>query len=196
MFLIFRETSAQHFSDRVGGSFHNEKSSIYSDTNRYCCNLDSNKNNIPLGKWSDDLLLIALNTIDLNWRKYLDWLPFYEMTNSLYDLHVEGNPFGKADCTHFVYIPFIFYPLWSHLFNIIKYRLSLPLESVSDFMANVALKNGTLLKGTSLAVYYIENGKRRIFNDWGIFLKLGLKPYNIHHIPDKELNVIPMGDPM
>jgi len=81
---------------------------------------------------------------------------------------VEGNAFGKADCTHFVYIPFIFYPLWSHLFDIIKYRLSLPLESVSDFMKNVALKNGTLLKGSSLAVYYVENGKKRIFNDWGI----------------------------
>ena len=124
-YVIFRETSAQHFSDRIGGSFHNEKSPLFYNTNRYCCNLDEKKQNIPLGRWTDDLLLKSLDSMDKNWRNYLDWLPFYDMTNALYDLHAEGNAFGKSDCTHFIYIPFLFYPLWSNLFEIVANKSNL-----------------------------------------------------------------------
>ena len=125
-YVIFRETSAQHFSDRIGGSFHNEKiTQSKSNKKLFCCDKSDAMNEYQLGNWTNILFEKSLNKIDKNWRNYLDWLPFYDMTNALYDLHAEGNAFGKSDCTHFIYIPFLFYPLWSNLFEIVANKSNL-----------------------------------------------------------------------
>jgi len=55
----------------------------------------------------------------------------------------------------------------------------------------VFLKEGTLIRGSNLAIYLIDAGKRRLVPDQSTFNSLGLSHDAIHRVSDEQLKAIP-----
>lgn len=63
------------------------------------------------GNFRNVALLAALNRADPKWRNYVGWIPFYHISQQVYNGHVDLF----ADCTHFIYSPAFFDPLWQSI---------------------------------------------------------------------------------
>lgn len=195
-FILFRETSAQHFSSRLGGTFDSKPSMDYKAFD-FCCNLPKN-GSIELNEhdWRNELFRQALEKVDDKWARYVGWVHFFNTTVALHDMHLELNIVHKADCTHFVYKPFIFLPLWIDLYQGIRVAMAdYPPFSLDAFISRMTVNN-TLVKGSKKAVYAVINGKKRIFIDWGMFETMGYHAFDIESVDDENLNAIPDGEPI
>lgn len=194
--VMFRETSAQHFSARLGGSFDSTRSSSYV-SGEFCCNLPKNgSSELTEHDWRNSMFRRSLASVDRDWDRYVGWLPFFNTTIDLFDMHLELNVVRKADCTHYVYKPYIFLPLWDQLYQGARHVMtSLPPFALNAFIDRMTVNN-TLVKGSKKAVYVIINGKKRIFLDWAMFDAMGYRVFDIESIHDENLNDIPDGDPV
>jgi hypothetical protein len=66
-----------------------------------------------VSNWKTHDVLKELNSLDPNWRKYLGWIPFFNVSLELSDLRIEyDNLHNVADCTHFIYTPLAYERLW------------------------------------------------------------------------------------
>jgi hypothetical protein len=68
--------------------------------------------------WRDNFLKKCLEGYELNWRKYLLWIPFFVNSSKLFDMHVE-NGLG-LDCTHYIYSPYMMDFFWFDLLQTIR----------------------------------------------------------------------------
>mmetsp|Transcript_1807 Transcript_1807/g.2846 ORF Transcript_1807/g.2846 Transcript_1807/m.2846 type:complete len:519 (-) Transcript_1807:7-1563(-) len=111
--LLFRETSAQSFSSSPDGYYHMELANKASP-NEFCCNLplkDPHYSN-----WRNDLMQRQLAALDPRWESEIGWVPFFNASSALFDLHVEYSPDRYVvDCTHFIYTPTAYSVLWWEL---------------------------------------------------------------------------------
>jgi hypothetical protein len=77
----------------------------------YCCQQpveDPERQN-----WKTHDVLQELHSLDPNWRRYLGWIPFFNVSIQLSDLRIEYDDLHRvADCTHFIYTPFAYERLW------------------------------------------------------------------------------------
>ena len=196
-FVLFRETSAQHFNARIGGCYDGPVSPTYVPGS-YCCDKSKDSSAPYAGDWRNRKFLEQLNKEDPNWESYIGWIPFFNITLALYDLHVESNHVFKADCTHYIYLPYIFYPLWINT-NLALSRLIDTVNKANlddkEYLKRI-MKDKNILKGSGKALYLMEDGKKRIFNDWGKFLSMGFQTYDVEPISDENLNLIPDGPPV
>lgn len=118
MIFFYRETSSQVFSLSKDGSYlssfqsSNNPSQSVSNTKEksFCC--DYPKEISSQSNWRNDLTIQYLTQIDSNWRKYLQWIPFYNISLELYDLRAESHKINQVDCTHFIYTSNAYYALW------------------------------------------------------------------------------------
>jgi hypothetical protein len=84
------------------------------NSNDFCCRLplDSPFSN----NWRNNGVTDALSQLDSQWARYLGWVPLFNTTLELFDMHVEFNAAtGIVDCTHFFYAPGLFAALWRDL---------------------------------------------------------------------------------
>ena len=124
--VFYRETSAQHFAQNVGGDYEGDASPM--PRGPYCCGAAKNgKLSLEYQKWRMNQFRQSFFEADPKWEKHITWIPFFQTTAELGDLHSETfHPWFYAhkdtipteshqrvmDCTHFVYVPFLFLPLW------------------------------------------------------------------------------------
>ena len=124
-FILFRETSSQHFNGHSGGYYDGNITSSSTSTStshrssiRLCCDRSIETKAIEEGNWRNTYFRSSLDLLDKEWYRYIGWLPFFSVTLPLHDLHDELNPYnsrGQVDCSHFIYKPFLFYPLWESI---------------------------------------------------------------------------------
>ena len=112
--IAFRETTAQHFSGSNGGLYdtNNRYRNVNSQTtsiDNYCCT-KVDANNI-VSNWRNIRFKESLDKLDSNWKSLIGWIPLFNLTLKYFDLHQELR-YDNIDCTHFLYIPFMFLPLW------------------------------------------------------------------------------------
>ena len=120
--VLYRETSAQHF-DNEGGEYQKRKRKrAKSKTCKPVSATDA------LARWRTDVFRGAANRTgvsvvdalrrrrdgdgdydDNNNQPEVAFLPFWDFTAELHDLH------NGEDCTHYCYSPHTFYPLWRHI---------------------------------------------------------------------------------
>ena len=96
--MVFRETSAQHFTYTADGSFEGAKLRL--GTHAHCC--DSIRTPREMNKY-DALIVEELDRLRPDWRERIGWARVYAHTRDTgADQHVE---FGgkRSDCTHFMY---------------------------------------------------------------------------------------------
>jgi len=115
--VLYRETSAQHF-DNDGGEYQKRKRKRAKS--KLCRPLSKTD---MLARWRQGVFLEAANRTGVFVVKALHrkldkhhapkpevaFLPFWDFTSNLYDLH------NGEDCTHYCYTPHTFYPLWRHI---------------------------------------------------------------------------------
>lgn len=100
MFVIFRETTAQHFVVSQQGKYNK------GHPNK-CCGPTSNRGlELEDSVWLQD----SLDRLAPSWRTVLGWSSAYHHTAPLYDLHLEGG-----DCTHFIWHPLSWDVMWWQL---------------------------------------------------------------------------------
>jgi len=117
--ILFRETSAQHFNHHKGGlyddNFLRNASEAYtkSKEHQFCGRY------FPLEEarsvdWRNEYLRRALTSIDEHWNRSIGWVPFYDSSSFLHDMHIEqANRLGHGiDCTHYIYSPRMMGFLW------------------------------------------------------------------------------------
>lgn len=119
MTILFRETSAQHFNHHKGGLF--DDASLPNATRafemtesgpQFCCRyfpLDESRS----VNWRNDYLFRTLTAIDEYWNRSIGWVPFYDASSYLYDMHIEHG--HGIDCTHYIYSPHMMGFLWRAL---------------------------------------------------------------------------------
>ena len=112
-YVMFRETAAQHYSQLPGGEFdiqtvHTVK---YSPTD-FCCDKNHSSASVQNSNWRNRKFLHYLSQIDSSWNNYIGWIPFYNLSHHLSDIHIGLNHHFDVDCSHFAYYPFILAPLW------------------------------------------------------------------------------------
>ena len=129
------------------------------------------------------------------WSRYVGWIPFFTTTAQLYDLHLESNNVFNADCTHYVYTPFVFAPHWVNLDRTLSDLSKNSAANVTNVM-QVFTVDKKAIKGSSKKVYMMDNGKKRLFTDWALFLKMGIASFDIEQIADFNLDSIPDGKDM
>ena len=111
---MFRESSAQHFPNRINGDYDMNIIAI-PFPNELCCDKNLSLISVQTLNWRNRKFLHYLSQIDSSWNNYIGWLPFYNFTAQLYDIHLEIKRKSTADCTHFSYFPFLFAPLWYNI---------------------------------------------------------------------------------
>ena len=108
--------------------YHNRTLAITgkNNTHDYCCRLPLS--NPFHNNWRNDLIVTYLNSLDLSWRETVGWVPLFNTTLELFDLHIEYNSrTGIVDCTHFFYVPAAFAAFWWDLRERLR---SLTLKSI------------------------------------------------------------------
>ena len=119
MVILYRETSAQHFNRKKGGDYDYPTGSF--EPNDFCCDMTTTSltSSSEDYNWRNNYLKYSLSKLDSNWGKYIGWIPFFNITSALYDLHLERH-YGYVDCTHFIYVPFMFLPLWRSIYEVLN----------------------------------------------------------------------------
>jgi hypothetical protein len=122
--LLILESPAQHFVYDVASS-----GSIVSDLGNYsgvympgvdyfrqkmpgsCCRRTVNS---ELGNFRNLQLMKDLTSIDPDWKSYIGWIPFYDMSQLMYNAHVDITESGP-DCTHFIWSSSFLELLWHNM---------------------------------------------------------------------------------
>jgi len=116
-YVMFRETSAQHFATLPGGEYvHLEEAPLnHVGPGEFCCDNNHSEAAVQNSNWRNRKFLYHLSREDVSWNSYIEWLPFYNLTSQLFDIHIEVHLNSVVDCTHFAYLPFLFAPLWYNI---------------------------------------------------------------------------------
>jgi len=100
-----------------------------------------------------------------------------------------------------VYSPFIFAPLWYDIeesfIRLLESRpMNIPFNATHSRSANSSTPPMLIKKAfsKSKAVYLYENGKKRLFGAFEVFIKHGYKVNDIVEISDVDFDDIPDGD--
>ena len=205
-YVLFRETSSQHFRNPGGGyssssgtitlSQFNNSHHINQDNNLpYCCNtLPENEIADSESFWRNRQFKEAFNQIDPMWEQYIGWIPFFNFTLFLHDVHVEvfyEKRALKLDCTHYMYIPFSFLPLWHDTHT----SLALLLTRTSPRYEDLNLSYSQPIRGNNMSnIYYVVNGKKRLFRTMQDLKKMGYNMNDCFQVTELQLNSIPEGD--
>jgi hypothetical protein len=87
----------------------------YSDHSSLCCDSPQSSPFVN-GTWRDRLVRETLSHLDPKWPHLIGYLPLFNLTLSLFDLHLDFDRTKKTiDCTHFLYVPFLFTPFWGDI---------------------------------------------------------------------------------
>lgn len=113
--IFFRETSAQHFSYSPNGVFDSNLRASGS-TGMQCCSVHNITQHSIEG---DNHFIREFTALDPNWRDFIGWIPFFNLSASLHDIHIEWGDRGQ-DCTHFIYAPHVFESVWRDLRSEVK----------------------------------------------------------------------------
>eukprot|EP01036_Dinobryon_divergens_P035141 gene35141-45490_t len=168
-YIVFRETSTQHFLSRRGGCYDGELSKSYRGGSDFCCGkLDETE--AIAGDWRNRMYQEEFRRQDPHWERHVGWLPFFNTTLKLYDMHLEVNNMQRADC-----LPSV--------------------SDVSSVMKNITV-DYKLIKGTSKKIYMMHNGRKRLFTDWNVFVGRGLHSFEIEQIAEASIDAIPDGPVM
>eukprot|EP01041_Mallomonas_annulata_P002100 gene2100-4105_t len=124
-YIIFRETSAQHFNQFEGGD-HDEtdRSPYFIPSKSFCCGYSRNESAIQMKNWRNKMFYKYLDELDPQWKTYLGWIPFFNMSLEMYDLHPESNLHQHADCTHYVYLPFRMLSFWTSIGSVLEHLIN------------------------------------------------------------------------
>jgi len=149
--------------------------------------------------WLDRLLIDELQRQDEHWEDLIGWIPFFNTTLQLYDLHVErhGEPLntvGRSDCTHFIYSPFMFLPLWLDMTK--AFETFLPRNRrnyIRSFVRSTYQSRYVLKTPSSDAIYLVVNGTKRHVQNMEVFQSLGLQLSDVVYVTDEFIDFIPTG---
>eukprot|EP01041_Mallomonas_annulata_P003126 gene3126-6147_t len=131
VYVLFRETSAQHFTARIGGCF-DAKTSLSYKPGDLCCTQSSDLSIAYAGDWRNKIFRETFYKEDPQWESYIGWIPFFNTSLALYDMHMEVNNNMDSDCTHFIYAPFIFSPLWMDTISVLNRMLNVNNAPIRD----------------------------------------------------------------
>ena len=120
VFVLFRETSSQHFSARDGGNYDGPIAKSFRTNDLCCIQSDSSIRLAHEYNWRNKVFHDTFTREDPDWTSYVAWIPFFNTSLKLYDMHTEANKQGVFDCTHYIYAPFILGPLWVDTVKAIK----------------------------------------------------------------------------
>jgi hypothetical protein len=108
-YLMFRETTSQHFPDGIDGLYETlstsrSKAHFAAHPTSMCCDII---NTTAPRYHSDSDLISILNSINASWSSVLGWVPLYQSSLSLQQYHVEKgrDRYYSRDCTHYIYAP-------------------------------------------------------------------------------------------
>ena len=127
--VLVLESAAQHFMydiDWKNKPIKNNASGVFIDFNfprrkisGPCCKPTLNND---AGNFRNIALLKSLCAIDPHWGDYIGWIPFYD-ASQMSNGHVDSNK-DTPDCTHFMYQPFFYDPLYHAIeAEVIRLRL-------------------------------------------------------------------------
>ena len=128
----------------------------------------------------------------------------------------------NIDCTHYIYVPNLFMPLWNEIYiqinNLFKYHNKISrniilsnnntnnqkiqprfIQDYFNNLLNINKSTFIILKGSNelKSLYIIENQmKRQYFGSWKQFLILGYRNIDIEIIDDDILKLISNGNPI
>eukprot|EP01041_Mallomonas_annulata_P012450 gene12450-26193_t len=78
-YIVFRETSTQHFLSRRGGCYDGELSKSYRGGSDFCCGkLDETE--AIAGDWRNRMYQEEFRRQDPHWERHVGWLPFFNTT--------------------------------------------------------------------------------------------------------------------
>ena len=195
---MFRESSAQHFPNRINGDYDMNIIAI-PFPNELCCDKNLSLISVQTLNWRNRKFLHYLSQIDSSWNNYIGWIPFYNFTANLYDMHFDVHKYLVVDCTHFAYLPFLFAPLWynieTSLHRLIESRSPIPFDN--KLIDNINLTALTMLikkrSSNDIDIYLYENGMKRLFKSTKLLAKYKHNLKNVVEFSDVEFDNIPEG---
>ena len=201
-YVMFLETSAPHFSTLPGGEYDvymPGDASFQIKPGDYCCDNNHTQSSVESSNWRNRKFSYYLTREDPSWSTYVSWLPFFNLTRGLYDVHMEVNHHSLIDCTHFAYVPFLFAPLWydieSNLYRLLqsKYR-NIPYNTTQNEYLYAATPPALIKNKTNPSIYLLQNGVKRRFSSSRIIGRHGYNARSVAVISDFDFNEIPEGD--
>lgn len=108
--FLFLETSAQAFANKIGGEYEG----IETIPNDFCCAHQGEINNTV-----NEIFQENFRRFDLAGR--IGWIPLHEISTEYVDLYAEK---GGIDCTHFIYSPVAYAPVWRSMANAMENHFS------------------------------------------------------------------------
>ena len=198
-YVMFRETSAQHFPKLPGGDYDismNSKQFPYAP-NEFCCYKNQNLETIHKANWRNRKFHDYMTQSDSLWNTYIGWLPFFNFTARLDDTHVDVTQKLYVDCTHFAYFPFLFAPLWydieDKLNRLVDLRPRIPYNTSLIINMNGSDIRMHIKRHSGKDIYLYENGKKRLYSSWEVFVKHRKNINDVVEFSRVEIDNIPDG---
>ena len=94
----------------IDGSYDQQSQAI--ETRNYCCQIPAVNPRDQF--WPDHMTKKILATENKNWHSVIGWVPFFNTSVYLFDMHVgqDFNQSGNVDCLHYIYSPRTYEFLW------------------------------------------------------------------------------------
>jgi hypothetical protein len=114
--VVWRETTASHWSYSTNGYYSGEKRANSSKEELFCA---------PHKEGADDprneIVRRVLGVTKKDVFKKLHYIPFYFVTQDIWNLHTDFPPYpgGHADCVHYCFHPAFWQPIWKSLVDIV-----------------------------------------------------------------------------
>ncbi len=116
--LILLDIDGQYERAVVQSHFYNSS---------FCCDSPRSTPYIS-ANWRNLLIRDTFSQLDPKWNHHIGYLPLFNLTLSLFDLHLDYDRVKKTiDCTHFFYVPFVFTPFWKEIVKELK-RMTLGIK--------------------------------------------------------------------
>lgn len=209
-YVLWRETSAQHFAFRKNGLYFGENTgSNHSNSgfppDHYCCDAlsshDPSSRYDVIADWRNVKARTFLDELDPLWSRYIGWVPFYDFTDTLYDMHLEANYAFNSDCTHLLYTPFLMAKHYVDTQVAFDALVKVDKIAIADARKDVIGRFSTgmhLVKGNlrDKTVFKVENGVRRAIPDGDTFLRMRHSWSDVETVAHPAMEAIPLGHPL
>jgi hypothetical protein len=117
MYTVFNEISMY-----IDGGYTWSTANQSASRDDFCC---SRSKNPYATEWRNRDVISALDLLQPEWRNILGWIPFYNASLQLYDMHTEFHTLAvHLDCTHFIYSPLSYSYLWWSIADTLMHLLS------------------------------------------------------------------------
>lgn len=119
--VVWRETTASHWSYSDNGYYNHEKRANSSKEQLFCA---------PHKNGTDDprngIVRKVLSVTMKDLFKNIHYVPFYFVTQDIWTMHTDFPPYpgGHADCVHYCYHPVFWQPVWQSLVNIVVMNMT------------------------------------------------------------------------